>query len=64
MLNNIVKYIKELIEEIKDIFMPIKKSGSESAFVSNIKAEIKAGKPKKQALAIAYATKRKYSKKK
>ena len=44
--------------------MPLKKSSSESAFVANIKAEIKAGKPKKQAVAIAYATKRKYAKKK
>jgi hypothetical protein len=44
--------------------MPLKKSSSENAFVANIKAEIKSGKPKKQALAIAYATKRKYAKKK
>lgn len=44
--------------------MPLKKSSSEKAFVANIKAEIKAGKPRKQALAIAYATKRKYAKKK
>lgn len=44
--------------------MPLKKSSSENAFVANIKAEIKAGKPRKQALAIAYATKRKYAKKK
>jgi hypothetical protein len=44
--------------------MPIKKSSSEKAFVANIKSEIKKGKPQKQALAIAYATKRKYAKKK
>ena len=39
--------------------MPLKKSTSKSAFKSNIKAEIKAGKPQKQAVAIAYAVKRK-----
>jgi hypothetical protein len=44
--------------------MPLKKSPSKKAFVANIKTEIKSGKPQKQALAIAYATKRKYAKKK
>ena len=38
--------------------MPLKKSKSEKAFKSNVKAEIKAGKPQKQALAIAYSVKR------
>lgn len=38
--------------------MPLKKSKSKKAFVSNIKAEIKAGKPQKQAVAIAYSVKR------
>ena len=38
--------------------MPLKKSKSEKAFKSNVKAEIKAGKPQKQAVAIAYAVKR------
>jgi len=38
--------------------MPLKKSGSKKAFKSNIKAEIKAGKPPKQAVAIAYSVKR------
>lgn len=38
--------------------MPLKKSGSKKAFASNVKAEMKAGKPQKQAVAIAYATKR------
>lgn len=41
--------------------MPLKKSKSKKAFVSNIKAEIKAGKPQKQAVAIAYSVKRKAS---
>lgn len=39
--------------------MPLIKSKSDKAFKSNIKAEIKAGKPQKQAVAIAYAVKRK-----
>ena len=38
--------------------MPLVKSTSKSAFRKNIKAEIAAGKPQKQAVAIAYATKR------
>lgn len=39
--------------------MPLKKSSSQRAFVSNIKTEIKSGKPQKQAVAIAYSVKRK-----
>ncbi len=39
--------------------MPLKKSKSKSAFKSNVKAEVKAGKPVKQALAIAFNVKRK-----
>lgn len=39
--------------------MPLKKSGSKGAFKQNVKTEIAAGKPVKQAVAIAYATKRK-----
>jgi hypothetical protein len=38
--------------------MPLKKSMSEKAFKENIKAEVKAGKPVKQAVAIAYSEKR------
>jgi hypothetical protein len=38
--------------------MPLIKSKSDKAFKSNIKAEIAAGKPVKQAVAIAYSTKR------
>jgi len=41
--------------------MPLKKSASKKAFQSNIRAEIKAGKPVKQAVAIAYSVKRKAS---
>ena len=38
--------------------MPLKKSPSKAAFQSNLKAEIKAGKPQKQAVAIAYSVQR------
>jgi hypothetical protein len=38
--------------------MPLKKSSSPKAFKENIKAELKAGKPVKQAVAISYAVKR------
>ena len=44
--------------------MPLKKSASKAAFKSNIKAEVKAGKPVKQAVAISYAVKREAEKKK
>lgn len=44
--------------------MPLKTSTSQSAFHSNIKAEMNAGKPQKQAVAIAYAKKREAEKKK
>lgn len=43
--------------------MPLKKSTSKAAFSKNVKAEIKAGKPQKQAVAIAYAVKREAAKK-
>ena len=39
--------------------MPLKKSSSKKAFKENIKAEVNAGKPVKQAVAIAYSVKRK-----
>ena len=39
--------------------MPLKHSKSEKAFKSNIRAEVHAGKPVKQAVAIAYSVKRK-----
>lgn len=44
--------------------MPLKKSKSKAAFKENIKAEMKAGKPQKQAVAIAYSVKRKSGRKK
>ncbi len=38
--------------------MPLIKSTSKKAFAKNVKKEIAAGKPTKQAVAIAYSTKR------
>jgi len=43
--------------------MPLVKSDSKKAFEKNLKTEIKAGKPLKQSLAIAYDVKRKASSK-
>ena len=42
----------------------LKKSSSKKAFEKNVKTEIAAGKPKTQALAIAYSVMRESSKKK
>ncbi len=42
--------------------MPLVKSKSSEAFRKNIKAEVKAGKPIKQAVAIAYSVKREAAK--
>jgi hypothetical protein len=44
--------------------MPLKKSTSEKAFRANVRAEVNAGKPVKQAVAIAFSTKRAAAKKK
>jgi hypothetical protein len=44
--------------------MPLKKSKSKAAFKSNVRAEVHAGKPIKQAVAIAFATKRAAGRKK
>jgi len=44
--------------------MPLVKSPSKAAFRKNIKAEVAAGKPVKQAVAISYAVKRAAAKKK
>ena len=38
--------------------MPLVKSSSKNAFRKNVATEVKAGKPPKQAVAIAYSTKR------
>jgi hypothetical protein len=44
--------------------MPLKKSTSDKAFKENIRAEVKAGKPVKQAVAISYAVKKEAASKK
>ena len=43
--------------------MPLSKSTSKEAFRKNVKAEVAAGKPVKQAVAIAYSVKREAAKK-
>jgi hypothetical protein len=42
--------------------MPLKKSTSPKAFRENVRAEVKSGKPVKQAVAIAYSVKREAAK--
>ncbi len=42
--------------------MPLDKGKSKKAFSNNVAKEVKAGKPIKQAVAIAYAAKRKKKK--
>jgi hypothetical protein len=43
--------------------MPLVKSKSKEAFKKNVKTEVKAGKPVKQAVAVAYAEKKAVAKK-
>lgn len=38
--------------------MPLEQSSSQKAFEHNVKAEVEAGKPQKQAVAIAYSVQR------
>ena len=42
--------------------MPLKKSPSKEAFRKNVAAEVKSGRPIKQAVAIAYSVKREAAK--
>lgn len=44
--------------------MPLSRGKSKKTFEKNIKTEVKAGKPVKQAVAIAYSEKRRSKKKK
>lgn len=43
--------------------MPLSKTSSPKSFQKNVRAEVKAGKPAKQAVAIAYSVKRQAQKK-
>jgi hypothetical protein len=43
--------------------MPLTKSPSKAAFSKNVRAEVRAGKPPKQAVAIAYSVKRRAKRK-
>ena len=45
-----------------EVNMPLKKSTTPAAFRANVKAEVKSGKPVKQAVAIAYSVKREAAK--
>lgn len=44
--------------------MPLKKGKSKAVFSENVATEVRAGKPVKQAVAIAYSVKRKSKRKK
>jgi len=44
--------------------MPLVKSPTPKAFSKNVAAEVKAGRPQKQAVAIAYSVKKQAEKKK
>jgi hypothetical protein len=48
---------------LKEKIMPLIKSTKKEAFKKNIATEVKAGKPVKQAVAIAYSEKREAEKK-
>ena len=44
--------------------MPLQRGSGKRVFSANVRAEVNAGRPVKQAVAIAYATKREAEKKK
>lgn len=49
---------------ILELNMPLRKCASQNCFERNVSAEVKSGKPVKQAVAIAYAVQRKAKAKK
>lgn len=63
------KYVDTLIDKslkesnYQNNPMPLKHSSSDKAFTANLKAELKAGKPQKQAVAIAYSVQKEAAKK-
>lgn len=56
--------LKESISLVGDWRMPLKKCGTKKCISSNIHTEMKAGRPRKQAVAIALNVARKTKKKK
>lgn len=61
--DNVVGFYGRFIIKRKEKNMPLTLSSSKKAFKKNVRAEVHAGKPIKQAVAIAYSTKRKAQKK-
>lgn len=57
--HNATSEVRAAASSILFITMPLKKSASKKAFSSNVREMVKAGHPQKQAVAAAYATKRK-----
>lgn len=58
------RHLKSQLKQRRRNNMPLVKSKTPEAFRKNIKAEVAAGKPVKQAVAIAYSVKREAEKKK